>query len=470
MKTSSPRRTLAVVLAAMIGGVAAAQDGTPTDDGHWPSFRGHRASGVAEGYETMVEWDLATGENIAWTTPIPGLAHSSPVVWGDKVFVTTAVRVKGDSELSSLYGSPDYGMGDSVEDEGPHTFEVHCLDRETGELLWKRTALEAAPKTKRHPKSTHANPTPACDAERVVAFFGSEGLYCFDHAGELLWKRDFGILDAGAPDIPEDLILQYQWGFASSPILHGNKVIVQCDVQAQSFVAALDAKTGEDIWHTPRDEAPTWCTPTVHERAADGRQQVILNGYHHIGGYDLETGEELWKLSGGGDVPVPTPVVAHELIFLTSSHGELHPLYAVDVEAKGELTTDPDESEGMAWYYPNRGIYMQTPFVYGYELYVCSDGGILSCFDAGTGESIYRDRLGDGTTGFNASGIAADGKLYFTAESGEVFVVQAGPDFEILAVNEMGEPCLATPAVSKGRLFFRTVSQLVAVDAAAPKR
>ncbi len=460
------RGLLAGLLIVFVSGAAGAQEETPVDAGHWPSFRGHRATGVAESHETPVEWDVPTGKNVLWKTPIPGLAHSSPVIWGNRLFVTTADRQAGAAELSSLFGSPGYGAGDSVEDEGVHSFDLYCLDRTTGEVLWKQTAHTGVPKVKRHPKSSHANSTPACDAERVVAFFGSEGLHCYDHAGELLWSRDFGVLDAGAPDIPAELVETYQWGFASSPILHGDKVIVQCDVQDQSFVAALDAKSGKELWRTARNEAPTWCTPTVYE-TADGEELVVLNGYHHIGGYDLATGAERWTLSGGGDVPVPAPVVAHGLIFLTSAHGRLAPLYAVDVSAAGALTTDPDESEDMAWYHARRGIYMQTPLVYGYELYACSDGGILSCFDAGTGDSVYRERLGTGRTGFSGSAVAADGKLYFTGESGTVHVVRAGLDFALLAENDLGEVCMSTPAISTGVLFFRTRGHVVAISVRA---
>ena len=459
--------TLALLLGATLG---FGQDAAPGEDGNWPSFRGHRAGGVAEGYETAVEWDVPSGKGVAWKTPIPGLAHSAPVVWGDRVFVTTAERLEGDAELSSLYGSPGYGNGDSVVNEGPHSFDLYCLDRATGKILWKRTAHQGVPKTKRHAKSTHANSTPACDGKFVIAFFGSEGLYCYDHAGELLWKRDFGVLDAGAPDLgdmPEMNTDDYQWGFASSPVLEGGRVYVQCDVQGQSFVAALDAATGKDVWRTDRDENPTWCTPTICDEAAGGKGQVILNGYRHTGGYDLETGKELWKLVGGGDVPVPTPVVAHGMIFMTSAHGPVAPLYALNVLAEGELSTDPEETPDMAWYHRRRGIYMQTLLVYGYELYACGDGGALVCYDAGTGEMIYRERLGDGRSGFSASGVAADGKLYFTGETGEVFVVQPGPEFALLARNDLGENCLATPAITKGLLLFRTKGHVVAIGPAA---
>ena len=194
---------------------------------NWPGFRGPQASGVASGAPAPTAWSVETGERVRWKTPVPGLAHSSPVVWGERVFVTSAVRLEGESELSSLYGSPGYGAGESVADEGAHAFRLYCLDRESGAILWERTACEGVPRVKRHPKSSHANPTPAVDAERVLAFFGSEGLYAYDHLGELLWRRDFGLLDCGAPRMEEHE--QYQWGFASSPVLFEGQVIVQAD-------------------------------------------------------------------------------------------------------------------------------------------------------------------------------------------------------------------------------------------------
>ena len=455
---------LSLLLSGLIASSFSPQEETFKPDRDWPQFRGHSARGQSDSDGGPLRFDGPSGEGIEWSVPIPGLAHSSPVIWGDRIFVTTAVRADGDAKLSSLFGSGNYGSGDSVPDEGQHSYRLLCLGKNSGNVLWSREAHLGEPKTKRHPKSTHANSTPACDSERVLAFFGSEGLFAYDHQGNLLWKRDFGVLDAGAPSrIDPKERAKYQWGFASSPVLYEDKVIVQCDVQDQSFLALLDADTGEELWRTSRDEPPTWSTPSVHEEAVDGKTQVIVNGFKHIGGYDLATGEELWKLVGGGDVPVPTPVVGDGLIYITSSHGRVRPIYAIHAESKGLIDADGD---AMEWRHLNRGIYMQTPLVDDGLLYCCSDGGILSAYDAFDGKSLYRERLGDGQSGFSGSAVQLGQYLYFTSESGTVHVVRSGPEFEVVASNELGENCLSTPAASEGKLFFRTRHRLICTSPA----
>jgi len=446
---------LAAVLASLVAltvpPTAAAEE---TGGVNWPSFRGPSAAGVAEGYPTPTAWDAEKMEQIRWKTPVPGLGHSSPVIWGDRLLVTTAVSGESDPRLKvGLYGNIEPVTEDTV-----YSWRLLCLSRTTGDLLWERTACEGVPKVKRHPKSTHANPTPATNGRQVVAFFGSEGLYCYDADGKLLWKKDLGVLDSGYYVVP-----QAQWAFGSSPIIHGDRVIVQCDVQRNSFLAALDIRDGSEVWRTPRDEVPTWSTPTVH--VSPERAQIIVNGYKHIGGYDLATGQELWKLAGGGDIPVPTPVAGHGLVFITNAHGMMAPIYALRLNAAGLVSVRKSDEPNphVAWWLPRDGVYMQTPLVYGDHLYACKDNGVLSCYEAATGKRLYRQRLGGGSTAFTASPVAADGKVYFTSETGDVYVVKAGPEFELLATNPLGEICMATPAISEGTLFFRTRHHLVAV-------
>lgn len=418
---------------------------------HWPSFRGEFARGIANGFPTPTEWSVPENRNIEWKTPIPGLAHSSPIIWGDRLFVTSVVAVD-EKEAELKVGL--YGAIAPVNDEGVQRFNVYCLDKETGEVLWVRTAIETVPKVKRHPKGSHASSTPATDGSHIVAFFGSEGLYCYDMEGNLLWEKNLGVLDAG---YYRDL--DAQWGFGSSPVIHDGLVIVQCDIQKESFIAALSVADGSEVWRTDRDEVPTWGTPTID--VTNGRRQIIVNGWRHIGGYDLRTGAELWRMEGGGDIPVPTPIVAHDLIFITNAHGRTAPILAIDVDAAGTIESFDDER--IAWSHSRRGNYMQTPIVVGEHLYLCHDAGVVTCYEARSGEMVYRKRLGGGGSGFTASPVAADGLIYFTSEDGEVYVVKAGEEFEILAVNQMGETCMASPAISQGTLFFRTRNHVVAI-------
>jgi outer membrane protein assembly factor BamB len=426
----------------------------PEGDGNWPQFRGPSARGVMEGKPTPTEWNGEEGKGVLWKTPIPGLGHSSPVIWGDHLYVTTAISGKEKDDLRvGLYGDIA-----SVQDDSVYQWKVYCVDRRTGKVLWERTAHTGVPKVKRHTKGTHANSTPATDGKHVLAFFGSEGLYCYDTAGKLLWKKDLGLLDSGFFMVPTA-----QWGFASSPVIWKDQVIVQCDVQKGSFLAAFSLKDGAELWRTPRADVPTWSTPTVFENG--DQAQVVVNGWKHIGGYDARTGKEVWRLTGGGDIPVPTPQVAHGLIFITNAHGRMAPIYAVRTTAQGDISLAQGEtaSAGIAWSTHREGAYMQTPVVYGDYLYVCRDNGVLSCYEARTGKRLYTERLGTGATGFTASGVAAGGKLYYTSEDGDVQVIAAGPEFKRLAVNRLGETCLSTPAISQGVLFFRTRGHVLAM-------
>jgi outer membrane protein assembly factor BamB len=424
------------------------------DGVNWPSFRGPNASGIGEGTPPPTEWNVEKAENIRWKTPIPGLGHSSPAIWGNRIFVTTAVDEKKEASLRvGLYGSID-----PVKDDSAQTWKVYCLDKKSGHILWERAAHSGTPKIERHPKSTHANPSPATDGRYVVAFFGSEGLYAYDLNGKLLWKKDLGVLDSGFFSAPEA-----KWGFASSPVIHEDLVIVQCDVLTKPFLAAFRLKDGSAVWRTERDDVPAWSTPTVS--GSGEAAQVIVNGFKHIGGYNARTGKEIWRMRGGGDIPTPTPVVAHGLAFITNAHGGSSPIYAVRLSAKGDISLAPgaQSNQHIAWSHAREGAYMPTPVVYGDYLYVCRDNGALSCYRATSGERLYQQRLGSGQSGFSASLAAAAGRIYATSEDGDVYVIEAGPEFRLVSTNSMGEVTMATPAISEGTLFFRTRHHLIAV-------
>lgn len=420
---------------------------------NWPQFRGPQASGVDASALAPVEWNVETGQNIRWRMTVPGLSHAAPIVWEDRVYVATAVR-PGKADLKvGLYG--DIG---AANDQVEHEWRLLALDKAGGQIIWDKLGHKAVPRVKRHTKASHCNSTPATDGRRIVAIFGSEGLFCFDTEGALVWKKDLGPMDSGFFSVKSA-----QWGFASSPVIHEGKVIVQCDVQTNSFLAAFDLANGKELWRTPRQDVPTWSTPTVTK--VGERTQILINGWHHTGAYDFANGKEIWKLDGGGDIPTPTPVVAHGFAYFTSAHGKFRPMRAVRLEAKGDITPpDPGVTNAaIAWAHARQGNYMQTPIVVGEHIYGCSDSGVLTCFDAKTGAMSYTERLVRGGEGFTASPVSDGRHLYFASELGNVHVVPVGERFSAVATNRLGETCMATPALSGGILIFRTRGQVVAV-------
>ena len=452
------RHIAAVPAAAFIAytlSLAAASAPKPGVD--WPQFRGIDAAGVAEGFSLPTEWNVAEGRNVAWKADIPGLGLSSPVVWGNDVFLSTSISGKKDAGLRvGLYGDVR-----PVEDDTEHEWRVYALDKRTGKVKWQQTVLKAVPKIKRHTKASHANSTLATDGERLIAFFGSEGLYAYDLKGKLLWKKDLGVLDAGWFTAPQN-----QWETGSSPVLYDGKVIIQADVQKDSFLAVLDAKTGKEIWRVARSDVPTWGSPTIAQ--VNGQTQILVNGFRHAGAYDFKTGKEIWKLSANGDIPVPTPVVSDGLIFITNAHGPRSPVYAIKTTATGDITPADGTAttDHIAWSIPKGGGYMCTPLVYRGLTYIIGYNGVLTVYDAKTGERKFQQRLLENTaSAFTSSPVANDGKVYVASEDGQLIVLKAGPVFERIAQNDMGASVLATPAISEGRLLVRTQGQLIAIGA-----
>jgi outer membrane protein assembly factor BamB len=425
---------------------------------NWPSFRGPFASGVADGQYPPTVWDGEKGTNVRWKTPIPGLGHSCPVVWGDRIFLTTAVSSAQAKLKPGLYGNVD-----SVVENAPHTWRVLCLDKHSGKVLWEKVAHEGVPQVKRHAKGTHANSTVATDGKHVVACFGSEGLYCYDLDGKPLWKQSLGVLDTGWFYDGD-----YQWGFGSSPIIYQGLAIVQCDGSKNSFIAAYDLSDGKRVWMTPRDEIPSWGTPTIIE--APERTELVTNGTKYVRGYDPRTGKELWKLGKNSEITVPTPFLAHGLIFVASGYRPPRPVWAIKPGASGDISPPKGKttSEYVVWSSNSAGTYMPTPVVYGDYLYTCSNDGVVTCYEAKTGKRLYWERLGsDG--GFTASPVAGDGKVYFTSEEGEIYVVKGGPEFELVALNRMGDVCMATPAISDGMILIRSERYLFGIGRTTSK-
>ena len=421
----------------------------------WPSFRGPSASGVADGQRLPDKWNGTNGELIRWSVPIAGLAHSSPIVWGDRVFVTSAISSRGNATFKPGL----YGEGTASEDRSPHRWVVIAIDRRTGKTVWERTAYEGVPREKRHIKATYANATPATDGRYVVAFFGSQGLHAFDVDGKHLWSKDLGVLNAGAYDLPE-----YEWGTASSPIIYKNLVIVQCDTQNESFVLAADIKTGATAWKSSRKELPSWGTPTVYV-AAGRPPELVTNASNFIRGYNPETGEELWRLGGSSKITAPTPVFSDNLIVVASGRAPERPIFAIRPGGKGDITPPEgaQSSASIAWRKTGRGSYMPTPLIYQGVLYVLANQGLLDAYDLESGTDVYRQRIPHHGSGFSASPVAADGRLYLASEDGDIFVVRSGRVFELLATNPMGEPLMATPALADGTMYVRGERHLFAV-------
>jgi len=436
------------------GARAPSRADTKTPIGIWPSFRGPQASGIAEQQNIPDRWNGKSGENILWHTPIPGLAHSSPVVWGNRIFVTSA----SSSDPKATFRPGLYGDGDASKDRSTHRWIVYSLDKRTGKILWERVAHQGVPIEKRHIKSTYANSTPATDGRIVVAWFGSQGVYAYDVNGRFLWKVDLGRIDLGAYAIPT-----YEWGPASSPIIWNNLVILQCDTQNDSFILALDADTGKTVWKTDREEIPSWGTPTVATTSAG--PVLVANASNYIRGYDPRTGKELWRLGGSSKITAPTPVLSDDMFVVVSGRGPERPIFVVKAGARGDLTLPEgkSKSEAIAWSVRGRGSYMPTPLAYNGILYVLANQGVLDAYNLQTGEELYRQRLPVEGSGFSASPIASDGKLYLSNEDGEMLVVAAGKQFAHLATDSMGEMLMATPALSEGVMYVRSSASLFAI-------
>lgn len=420
----------------------------------WSMYRGNYISGYLDNVNLPETWDVATNENIAWITAIPGLGHSCPIVWGDQIFVTTAVSEQDEGDVKTgIYGS----IG-SVPDSSIHEWRMYCVDKHSGEIEWEQTAHSGIPEQKRHPMSSHANCTPATNGEYVVALFGSEGLYCYNMNGDLQWSKDFGVLKSTF-----FLAEEAEWEFSSSPLIHKNIVIIQCDVQENSFVAAYDIRNGNEIWKQKRDEYPGWSTPNIY---SDGQKYIVaVNGYKHRGGYDFNTGEEIWRMSGGGDIPIPSPVIGNKYIYFNSAHGKVSPIYAIQKSAVGDITLEESatSNEFVKWAKLRGGSYMGTMLLYGDYLYNARWNGRLTCYKAQTGEEMYSQKVGKGNS-YTSSPVAADGVIYITDNDGNVYSIKAGPEYEFIRTNRLRQVVMSTPAITEDYLLFRTADNLIAVS------
>lgn len=434
-----------VSLAVVLAGCLAASVTTAQD--HWPRFRGPAASGVAADDPRLPDSWSAT-ENVAWSTPIPGWGWSCPVVWGNKVFLTTVVSdEESEKPKKGLY----LGFGRREPPPGGHHWLVYCLALDTGEVLWKHEAHVGRPKVPRHPKSTYAAETPVTDGQRLYALFGDLGLYCYDLDGKPLWS---------VPIEPRKTMFDY--GAAASPVVHDGRVIMVYDNQDRSYIAAYGAEDGQLLWRTERDEKSTWATPFVWQNEL--RTEIVTPGKKKNRSYDL-SGKLLWEFDGKmSNLVIPSPFAAHGLLYLASGYiGDPHrPVYAIRPGAAGDFTPagEPAESPFIAWYQPTASPYNPSPLVYGDYYYTLLDRGFVTCHDARTGREIYgKTRIFAGAT-FTASPWAYNGMLFFLSEDGATYVAKAGPEFELLRTNSLDELAIATPSVAQGKLLIRTASKL----------
>lgn len=422
----------------------------------WPTFRGPRGDGVSAS-SVAESWnaDAQSGEleGVLWQVDVPGLGHSSPVISGDRVFLATAVASDGKAPLKVGPG----GRPEAAEDNGEQSWLLLCYDKNTGKEVWRRTAHRGIPRATRHAKATHANTSVVVSGNRVIVFFGSEGIYCYDLEGKLQWSRDLGVINVSKYGIG--------WGFASSPAVHSDRIALVCDDPSKPFLVLLDLKDGKEVWRVSRENIceRNWSTPYIH--TSPERTQIVVNGWPYVVSYDLKTGKELWRIRGGGDNPVPTPFESNGWIYLTSAHGGLSPIYVVRPDATGDVspTEGKSNNDGIVWSIPRGGCYMSTPVVCGDYLILGNSNGVVRCYNAVTGERLYEKRLG-ANAGIISSLVAAGDRVYCASENGTVYVLKAGLEFELLAENKMGQPCFATPAISDGVIFVRTSEKLVAIQ------
>lgn len=417
---------------------------------HWPQFRGPGARGSSDNDRLPDTWSAT--DNVAWVAPIPGHGWSSPIVWGDRVFLTTVVSSGTVEEArKGLYFGGDRAQ--TPQDE--HVWLVRCIDLASGETVWEKEAHRGAPPTPLHIKNTYASETPVTDGERVYAYFGNVGLYCYDFEGELQWQRDWPVRRMRA-----------NWGTAASPALHGERIYIVNDNEEQSFLEALDKRTGETVWQTPREEKSNWATPFVWEN--EQRTEIITPGTGRTRAYDLE-GTLLYELGGASSITIATPYAAHGLLYVSSGFilDPKKPVFAIRPGASGDITLAPGQtsSEAIAWCQPQAAPYNPSTIVYGDHLYVLLDRGFVGCYDARTGEASYEPQRLTGGQAYTVSPWAYRGKVFFLSEYGQTSVIAAGEEFKLLHVNELAEDdmCMATPALAGDRLLIRAEKRLYCI-------
>ena len=413
---------------------------------NWPGFRGS-SCGVVEDGVLPTSW--STTENVVWKIDILGRGWSCPVVWGDKVFLTT---VASEGHVEEAKKGLYFGGNRDQASTDVHHWIVYCFNWGSGKILWERTVHTGKPAQPVHIKNTYASETPVTDGQRVYFHFGNIGVFCFDLEGTELWRKHLNPVK-----------MRYNWGTAASPVLHGDRLFIVNDNEEQSYLLALDKETGQEVFRVNRDEKSNWATPYLWQNAR--RTELVTCGTGKIRSYDLN-GEPLWQLGPMSVITIPTPVQNNGLLYVCSGYvgdRKNRPIYAIRPGASGDITLAEGQgrSEYIAWHHKLRGPYNPSPIAYGDHLYVLYDRGTVSCLDGRTGEIIYEKQpLARDARAFTASPWANDGKLFFLSEEGDTIVVQAGPEFKILSRNVLDEMCMATPATLRGNLIIRTLTKL----------
>ena len=453
----------------MVGGLWAADFQTERMQ-NWHQWRGPEANGVAPYGDPPIEWNEQT--NIQWKVEIPGKGSASPIVWGDRVFLLTAIKTDRKPEgavaappvepEAEPEAEPQQGQrqgqrqgrrrGRRFHGGAPpstyHQFVVLCLDRHTGDEMWRQTANELVPHEGHHGTNTFASGSPTTDGRLLYASFGSFGVFCYDLDGNFKWRRDLGKMQT-----------RLGFGEGTSPTLHGNSLVVNWDHEGQSFIAVLDATTGKNKWQVDRDEHSTWNTPLVVEHA--GRTQVVINASNRARSYDLETGELIWECGGQGSNPIASPVTRDGLVYCMTGHRN-PALYAIPLSATGDIT----DSSTIAWHKNEGTPYIASPILLGNLLYTTKGrDSILSCWDATTGEMFFTNKRLPGLRVMYASPVCAGDRIYYTDRNGTTVVVKRGTEFEVLATNKLDEGIDASPAIIGNQMLIRGEKHLYSIVA-----
>ena len=465
---------LAVVTAVLLA-LTATVTPLSAESENWPAFRGADAMSTADD-DPRLPLTWSTTDNVVWKTPIPGLGWSSPVIWDDRIFLTTVISDGEEEEprmgLYFPYGSPqpmpsggrfrDPEPGDLMERSvAVHHWLVQAIDFESGDVLWTSEVHTGEPDFDRHLKNTYASSTPVTDGERVYAYFGNVGVYALDMEGAIVWERRFEATDT-----------RLGWGPAASPVLHDGTLYVVNDNDDESFLVALDAATGVERWRDDRDEGTNWSTPFVWEH--EGRTELVTTGSDLVRSYDLD-GRELWSFRGMNSISIPQPFAAHGLLYVMSGYvgDAVRPVYAIRPGAEGDITL-PDgatSSDHVVWFQDAAGPYHPTPLVYGDYYFTLLDRGFFTVHDARTGEELYfteqqiqtqqvRRRVARGATGFTSSPWAYNGMVFVLSEDGDTYVLDSNDRFRLVATNALEEVAMSSPAIARGNLFIRTRSHL----------